>query len=426
MNLTIFFFILTIFVFLYAYAIGDHKAVGWRMKVCATVTIVYMFSTYIVSFSFDDGNVFVVSDSLRYIYTHRYVSFTSYEVQQYLISCYVHLSDNNGLYNVCLNYLAQMYKYFFLPVNSMSLAFPHAFFGILCSITLFRIFSSYFPYKEAYKYTIIFSLVSLYHLYSTLILRDIVISYLFLLCIEIVLKEFKLYRLLLLFFYMIIAIGIRLYSGYFVALFILYYIYSQIPKKLRVVIIPIYGIIILWIVLQFFTKNVEQTFNELDKYQTFSQTRSEQGGGFLARLQKLPIGIRQVVLTFLSQVWPLPPYSFFVYAKSFSNVYMAAMVLVYSVWWYFIFYTLAYILFIEKKIRSLSQNQLVFLGLAILFIMANTAHLDIRRMMPVYPIIYLFYLKLTSNYSHRSLILIRKRLFQVYLVLLIAAQILRW
>lgn len=426
MSLTIFFFILIIFAFLYALTIGDHRAVGWRMKVCAAVTIVYLVSTYIVSFSFDDGNTFVVSDSMRYIYTHRDVSFTSYEVRQYLISCYVYLSDNNGLYNVCLNYLAQMYKYFYIPVNSMSLAFPHALFGVLCSITLFRILSSYFPYKEAYKYTVIFALVSLYHFYSVIILRDIVISYLFLLCIEIVLKKFKLYRLFFLIFYMIIAIGIRLFSGYFIAIFILYYIYSQIPKRFRVIIVPIYGFIILWIVLQFFTKNVEQTFSELDKYNVFSQSRSGQGEGLVARLQRLPIGIRQVVLAFLSQTVPLPPYDYFFSAKSFSNYYMSTMAFVYSVWWYFIFYTLAYILLIEKKIRSLSQNQLVFLGMAILFIMANTVHLDIRRMMPVYPIIYLFYLKLASNYSHRSLIFIRRRLLQLYLLLIIVVQIIRW
>ena len=46
---------------------------------------------------------------------------------------------------------------------------------------------------------------------------------------------------------------------------------------------------------------------------------------------------------------------------------------------------------LNKGLKAISFNYIILLLMALVFLMVNTAHIDIRRMMPVFPIIYLAY-----------------------------------
>ncbi|KUK56776.1 MAG: NADH dehydrogenase subunit 2, partial [Bacteroidetes bacterium 38_7] len=137
---------------------------------------------------------------------------------------------------------------------------------------------------------------------------------------------------------------------------------------------------------------IEQSLEEISYYQEFSNERVNVSGGLSKYLINLPIGIKQIVLTLYSQFHPFPPFSPLLSASTFSQFYMSILVFIYSVWWAFIFFPLLIYLFFKGALKKIKLEFRLLFIIALIFIMVNTAHIDVRRMMPVYPILYLIYL----------------------------------
>lgn len=404
---------------------GDSKTRKWRLRVCAVVALCYICSAFIVSFSFEDGRFFLLNDPARYIERTIYETMSFRSAMQYLSDCYFDFADNNALYNVFLSYIGKIYKTRFDEVTPFALALTSVFFGILCSVTLFRILSNYYTPQAAFKYTLAFSLLSLFHFYSVVVLRDIIIAFFYLLCFEIVQKPFTTKRLIWLILLMLLAWGVRLYSGLFISLFIMYYLYiSSAKTKASFLLIPMLLVAIGFIALSSMTV-IEQSVAEIELYQEFTDERAGAVGGLITRLLALPPIIREISLTFFSQITPFPPYLSFRFVETFSNFYMSSMVLVYEVWWYSISFMLMYMLFVDGQLGRLVSKDKLILLIALVFIVANTAHPDIRRMMPVYPILYFYYLNCKSCMSVKLFRSKRRGLMAIYCVLLVAYYIIK-
>lgn len=363
---------------------------------------IYLISGYVFSLSFNIRDNFLLSDPTVYIEQFsKNWSLDKSLIIDYLYGCFIKLNDNNALYNLYIRFLANFSNYLFGEASVLYATLGQTIFGILSTLVLYRIILNFQPNK-AFKYSFIFAIFSSFHFYSSVIVRDIIIAFLFLLIIEIILKKYTNKNLIKLFILLIIVWGIRLYSGLFVFVFILYYVYLPIRKtKFKPFILPFFILIVIGVLISSY-EIINQSIEEISYYVEFSRVRGEQSGGLSNYLLNFPPVIKEIILTLYSQFHPFPPFAPLLSASTFSQFYISTIVFINSIWWALIFYKLLIFLFVKGVFKKiLFEFRLLFI-ISIIFIIANTAHIDIRRMMPIYPILFLIYLNVVETYISAS------------------------
>lgn len=358
------------------------------MNLLAMVFSIYVSVAYIASLSFSKSEFFYVSDSMRYI--ESYIkSKTFIYSQQDFYDCYFQFSDSNLLFNAYLNEMALIMNKYFGGMTVYGMTLCLTIFGVLSSLILYKIFLRHFNETYAYNQVLIFSLCSQFFLYSTVIVRDVVICFLYLVAFDIIDRKFSLKGFLMLFVVMLLAWGVRLYSGVFLGAFIWYYLYTKMSNgSARLVgkfLAILFGVIIAVAIIG--SSLMEQTTEELEVYEGLSQARS--AGGIASRLMKLPPGISHLCIVFYTMIRPLPPFSPFVGVESFSNFSIATLSFISGFFWFVCFYTYTFLAIFNHQLKKLDSNKLLLLGIVFLFLLANTAHPDVRRILPVFPVIYL-------------------------------------
>lgn len=387
------------------------------------VFFVYVTSAYIFSLSFDQNRFFAVSDSMRYLIYYQNSTDYTRDVS-YLFDTYFRFTDNNGLYNTYIQCWAAIANRHLGGATVFYMTLAQTLFGVLCSIILYRIISKSYS-EKAVKLTATFSCCSIFLFYSSVIIRDITIALFFLYALDYLTDDFKFSRFILLIIFGFIVWGIRLYSGLFYFIFPVSYLILRITrglgKRAAMAMMIALGLIMLPIVTV--TALGEQTQAELEEYDEFSANRNE--NGLFNKLSKLPPGVKQVALTLFSQISPFPPQSLLMSSSTFSQVYMGIDYIVYEIFWFFVFFMLAYLCIIKGKYKLLSREELMLLMIALLYIIVNTAHPDIRRMLPVYPIIYLLNLNIIKRCPNYEVVGARKILRILYAALFVFAIIYR-
>lgn len=415
-----------VFGFLYC-QIGKKSEYRYRLKLFRIVSFIYILSAYIASFSFDGNRFILTTDAKMYIEKTSLITNYSWSDAKYdLENCYLSISDNNGLFNVIREFIGFIFNEYFDGVSSFSLCLLLVFFGILSAITLYRIMTSFFLPNESLKYVLAFSLLSIFHLYSILILRDIVIAFVYLLCIEIIIRRFSLINLFVLFIYMIIAWGLRLYSGLFIVSFILFYIFKAIrnSRAKNFLMIVFCSLCILLIMSSYFL--IQQTSEEIEVYVEYTKDGAAESGGLINNLLSLPPVVKEIALVLFSQMSPFPPYTVFYKVNFVTDIYISALVVISEIWWFLVVYSFLYVLILKKKILSISFDSILLLLIVLVYILANTSHPDVRRMMPIYPIIYIMYLLIKNKYTGIiNFSKIRTKLISIYCLLLVVYVIIK-
>ena len=377
---------------LYSLRIGKYRMDAFQLN--CVVFLVYYVSAYVVSTSFDTNSYFMVSDSSRYI--ERYIYKTSFDNDiNWFVDYYIRLGDSNALYNTYLTAIAIFFNGMFGETSVFAMTLSSTVFGIMSISVFYEILLMYVSKEKAYHYTLLYAFLSIFFIYSCVILRDIIIVYFFLLAIKIILKPFRVYNLLSLVVFMLLVWGVRLYSGLFYGTFIMLYLYIRFHdtkyRKLALLIFGVFAIFVFAAVLG--SAATTQAMAEIEHYNEFTSDKTTASGGLISNLYKLPVGIQQVAIMFYSQMAPFPPYGLLTEATTFSQFWMSLSVIIYELFWFFVFYTLLSSIVFQKTYLRFTYKEILLLFIAVAFILANTAHPDLRRMMPVYPIIYLLYVK---------------------------------
>lgn len=391
----------------------------YRFRLYNVIFEIYFVLAYIVSLSFSTTEHFIVSDSMRYI--ESYMNRTSFNFGiDNLIECYAGFADNNLLFNKYLNIMAIYANNSLGGMTVYGLTLCQTIWGVLSSVVLFRILARRFDVKKAFRYAIVFAICTQFLFYSTVIIRDIVICFFYLCAFDIIDREFSLSGLVELILIMFIVWGIRLYSGIFVASFIAYYVYVKCRYGQFRHIATFFFAIVIILAASYMLRSslVEQTVDELNHFEELTAKRS--AGGIMSKLQSLPPGISQFVIVLFIMVRPMPPLGIYAGVGSFSNFVMATMLLVAGFSWFVLFFSFGYQLIVKKYITKIPLEKLVLLLVCLVFMLANASHPDIRRMMPVFPILYVQYAEIcqangTSLFSSR----ISKNLIKFYVIIAI-------
>lgn len=385
-------------------------------KTLFSVMPAYIVSAFIVSLSFSQNDFFAVSDSMRYL--QYYQNSTEYfRGWYYLVDTYMNFTDNNGLYNSYIQCWAAIGNLNFDGASVYYMTLAQTLFGVMCSVILYRIIARIHT-ESSVKYAVTFSCCSLFLFYSSVIIRDITVAFFFLYALDYLSQEFKFRRLIYLVVFALIVWGIRLYSGLFYFIFPLCYVALRMTrnasKRGTITLLVLVGLLALPLVV---TSSIgEQTQEELEWYDELSAGRNE--NGLFTKLSRLPHGLKEVSLTLFSQISPFPPHNLLMKANNFSQAFMGLDHIVYEFYWFFIVFMLAYLCIVNGRYKLLERDELVLLIIALLYIVVNTAHPDIRRMMPVYPIIYLICLNIKSRCTYLEIYNAKKNLRFLYIALI--------
>ena len=380
---------------------------------------IYLSIAFIFSINFENGGFYLASDPKEYLDRFLYSRHVYYDLD-YIKDCYFELADNNALYNISLNAWAVCGNRLFDGSTVFYMTLYHTIFGLGTLSVIYGIINHYVEPKKAFKYTIMFGICSLLLSYSNMVLRDIEITFIYSLSIYILIKKFRYINILVLLVFMFVAWGLRLYSGLFCFSFILLYLYLYFQNSIyRFIIIPMFFVSM--VVASVFAAEsavVEQTVDEVSGYQEFTEDRVTGREGLYAAFYKLPTGLRELVLTLYSQISPFPSYKQAKAVKNFPNLIMSLDLMLYEYWWYLVAFTVFYSLAVNKAYRLLGKKEILLGLLTLVFIVVNTAHPDIRRMMPMYIVTYLIYIIIKEKQDIDTFVYTQRRLKFMYFFLL--------
>ena len=394
-------------------------------KVFGIVFSVYIISAFIASRSFLDGQYFYVVDSMKYIEEYGNISIWSWNYTFTILSqTYLFFADNNGLFNQSLAAWAYIANHYLDGTTVFYLTLFQTLFGMLAILEVYKIFLLYFESQKAAKYACIFALLSLFHIYSIVIIRDIVIVYFYMLGLRKIMGKPKISDIFVLLFVMVVTIGVRLYTGLFFGTFIMFWLYKLLQEKkyagLKFLLFPIIMLGIFFVGSAFLSSVlVENTVGQIEEYdELYSETK-----GIARRFRSLPIGVSQIVILFFSQL-PLDDLRRLSLSTSFSNYYLSILAIVYQIFGFVIFYGLMYYCFVKGFFRKLTSNDRWLLIIMLIFIALNlSTHMDVRRSMEAIPFIYLFYMQAMEQQNRRLSLKINKVLVAMGLFLMIAYSI---
>lgn len=402
---------------MFAHRVNHTRRIDF-IKLLTIIYPVYISIAYIYSTEFGLDRFFFVSDPVKYL--ELYLSNRDYIMDMDRLLLYFTDADGKDvLYHQMLQLYSGIGNTVLGGATVYYMTLLQTMFGLLSSFTLYIILVKRFG-NEALRYTLVFSICSLFLLYSNVILRDIVIAYFFIESINIVLGKFKISNLFILILLAVLTAGIRMQSGLFGLSFAVVYVYLAVRStKYKYLIYPMFFVIAL-IAITYIGSSIyyDNAADAIERRENRVNEEAIQNNGLFSYFSYLPIGVKQIALYFYSQICPFPPYFHMFNANNITQFLIGFNVVIMALYWYIISYTFTVSFFFKKTYRIFSANELFLLFLSVVYIIALTAQPDIRRMMPVYPLIYILYIKSNKSLSKVWVRMVKKRLIFTYVALL--------
>lgn len=278
-------------------------------------------------------------------------------------------------------------------------------FGALTTIFVFKSIELYVDRRRAFWFTLMFMLCSVFVLYSYTLLRDVLIAFFYSVGFYLALvSRFRRSYFVVLVMVVVNAVlwELRFESGLFFSLITLYASYQVF--KGNALALGVLGVLALFLFLAVLYSNVLDAVSALDNYSQFTLDKTgEKEDSFAKYLYQLPSGIKHAAILLNSQIQPFPSWGA---AQAANNVYQFAggvVQVIASYFWFVVFVSLVFWL-ADGRYYRIIPPELKFLGLVcVVFILLNTANMTSRRIMCVYPVLYLIYVYfLTNVVSKRS------------------------
>lgn len=279
-----------------------------------------------------------------------------------------------------------------IDTNSLLLQkLPIVFCSAFILVILFSMLSTYINKDTSLHFTIVYALLSYNFFFSAVYLRDVHIGLLF-----------GLYFLLLInrqgiagiFYCIVLTVLIFLFRpehGYFSASLLMAYIYLLVTDKnnktLNKFKIPILILLAVPALTQIvLLKEGLNTIQSTSENYLDSSMSGAGMGSFGSMLLKLPFGVRHIVVGLFSQTLPFPFYVVLDENPFFFPWAIAAL------FWFVVWGVLLYTMLIKPRNPFFKIRELRFLFLiAALLILGASSNADTRRIMSVYPVVYVVF-----------------------------------
>lgn len=242
--------------------------------------------------------------------------------------------------------------------------------------------------------TLTYAFFSYSLLFSVLLLRDLHVALLLAIGFYIILGSFKIKKLIILVLLAVITFTFRPTHAFYYLLMITFYLY--IPLRKYKVLVALFSVIVLFIFVAF-TLRSEFAENLVERSETYTEFHDEQaaGAGGAAKLYGvLPSFMHPPFRIIQSQINPFSLFRVSVIPKRYNNAgeyqYLSYTGSIADFLWFVIWIIIIYGMS-RKYIRRTIPMKLFFAFLLafVLLILAGFSSFDMRRLLGVYPIIYL-------------------------------------
>ncbi|WP_180000019.1 hypothetical protein [Acinetobacter sp. YH12239] len=279
--------------------------------------------------------------------------------------------------------------------------------GSFSSIVIYKIFLlNNFKFFNAYKYTLLICIFSILFLYSTLLLRDIVVMFFYLLGIMYTFKkEFSFLDILKIILVILISCTLRVETGLFLFYLIPLYLYLTMQTSRKKDIVIFSSIIFISTLLLFLLIFYSQIFNVVTANNDI-YLDSDKGDGVVGFLQNIPI-IGSILSIFYNAIQPIPLWvkldeSFDLSRPEAYNIMAFPISIGGGFNWIVISFIVSFILIRKIRFKVLSQisNPLIFnLFFGFLFLYIQSSVISQRRLMAYYVLFYIFSILIAQNIS---------------------------
>jgi hypothetical protein len=270
-----------------------------------------------------------------------------------------------------------------------------SFLGVLTNLFVFKVIRVFFPLNTSLKLILVFSLLSPMFYYTPWILRDIHIAFLYSVSFFLVLRRFSIINATLLFLIALMTIEIRVENGLFLLVFpvinLIINKYNQAGIRRFYPFIIIISILSVSFLISMKLNDFSRSADSLNSYSEF--TVGTMNDGFGSKLYKLPFGVRQFAVAINSQLTPMPPWALI---KGDSFFIAGFVKLVNTIFWSILLFFGMFSIS-KKGITDLPLGLKYIYPLVLIFLFLNTSNMTIRRVISIYPILFLFIVYIGSK-----------------------------
>lgn len=293
----------------------------------------------------------------------------------------------------------------YLPIQ-----FSIMFFTAFVPVVIYRLFRiNGITEARAYKYTMIYSLLSVHFMMATYIVRDMPITLCYTLLIYLTFKDFSLKNIFLMLLLILLVSSIRIASGLFAVLYIFLMIVLRQHDQRKKIFNSTSSYIVLLVMIStifVFRDSILSTLDTtISTYKSLEEA-AQDGESTKMAFEALPPGISHFTKVIYNQIMPIPCwrrmtqtafrpecYNIMNFPETYATLFRYIM-------WAFILMGF----FLKKTRAIILKNKTIFFNIlaGLLFLMLQSMTMGHRRKLGVYPIFFLLSCLIYENIGLRD------------------------
>ncbi|GAA0881349.1 hypothetical protein GCM10009119_43190 [Algoriphagus jejuensis] len=364
--------------------------------------LVYNLFVFVAYYSF------IEADNSFFKYSDQYVFYEIAEqlgrnssLKQIYHDCFVYRLhiEQEGAYFL-FGTIAYLSNNFFDGNSILIQSISVSFFAILINLFVYKIISHHTTKFIALRYAVLYLVFSHILAYSPWLLRDVHIALLFAIAIYILHLEFSYISLVLLLCLNLFTFEFRFEHGLVFTFFPLFYIVNNsIQSKYKEIYVSILILFLLVVGINYYSliiSNFSKVSNSLDNYTEFTEESVSSSDGLGAIIYRLPSGVSHIARVVFSQISPFPPWVEIQKSTTLSQSIIGLVTGISSLFWSFVFFINVKYFRYSRYMSSHTKYLLIF---AVVFLFLNSSNISERRIMAIYPLLYVFFIFVTSRLS---------------------------
>lgn len=372
-------------------------------KVLNTVfSVITMFAVFHYLDAYVDWHDFAQEENDEYKFwmlSEKYAHFPS--IKQICIdsfTAYYTLRETKG-YVCFIGIIAYLAERYFDGNNLLLQLIGSVSFGTFISVILYKIFLLYFNSQKSFKYALLYSLCSAVAYYSFKYYRDIHIAFFYILSLYVVLNRISIKGIIILLCNIVIVWQMRREHGIFLIVFLAYNIFFSIKKNPLVTIL--FFVILTVVFFVYFVDVFDSIMRSMADYEVRSYLSDGlKENSFGAIIYRFPSPFKEALLVINSQIQPFPSWHLLEDSKNIYSAIVSLIEIVRGVFWFVIVCSIFVWLFAYKAMKKVPLNFKYLMFIVLVFLFANTSNMTERRLICVYPIIFLLYVWLKEKVIH--------------------------
>lgn len=296
----------------------------------------------------------------------------------------------NGGYYYYIQLIAYISSHYFDGNHLMTQMLGSSVFGMLSSVFVFYLLRNYLTKEKAYKYSLVYVLLTPMLPDCLMIHRDPIISFFYLILIYLWLcKRFGILNFAFQIAIILVLINFRLQHGLFAITFLMLSILGQ-KSRTKWVYIGVFAAMFVLYGIAFADYIMMTVADTFIYYDNFTNEQLDVINSGLGRyVYMLPSPVKEIAQVFFLQL-QFPSWDGIIKATNFYEGVIGFHKFIIKILWFYVF-SFIIVSIIKKGFKKIPSHLIIAGIISLAFLFLNSSHLDLRRVICMYPIIFIIY-----------------------------------